>query len=89
MRTGCAAPPKSARCSCRTRPSVNELWTPRVWPGAVLVAGEIVGTWRRAQRKLTVQAWRKLSPAEREAVVAEAEALPLPDPGTGMAVTWS
>ena len=23
------------------------LWTPRVWPGAVLVEGEIVGTWRR------------------------------------------
>src|SRR5690606_24233686 len=25
------------------------LWTSRVWPGAVLVEGELVGTWRRAQ----------------------------------------
>ena len=25
------------------------LWTPRVWPGALLVDGELVGTWRRAQ----------------------------------------
>ena len=63
-----------------------ELWTPRVWPGAVLVDGEIAGTWRRAQRKLTVQAWRRLSPAEREAIVAEAESLPLPDAGEGMSV---
>ena len=27
----------------------RELWTSRVWPGAVLVEGEVVGTWRRAQ----------------------------------------
>jgi len=27
----------------------RELWTSRVWPGAVLVEGDIVGTWRRAQ----------------------------------------
>ena len=26
-----------------------ELWTTRVWPGAVLVGGEIVGTWRRSR----------------------------------------
>jgi hypothetical protein len=25
-----------------------ELWTTRVWPGAVLVSGEIVGVWRRS-----------------------------------------
>ena len=59
----------------------GELWTPRVWPGAVLVAGEIVGTWRRAQRTFTIQAWQRLSRAAREAVVAEAESLPLPDAG--------
>ena len=23
----------------------STLWTPRVWPGAVLVEGEVVGTW--------------------------------------------
>jgi hypothetical protein len=65
-----------------------ELWTPRVWPGALLVAGEIAGTWRRAQRTMTIQAWRKLSRVARDAVVAEAESLPLPDPGNGMAVHW-
>ncbi len=68
---------------------LNELWTPRVWPGAVLVGGEIAGTWRRAGRKLSVQAWRRLTPAEREAILAEAESLPLPDPGEGMAVDWT
>jgi hypothetical protein len=66
-----------------------ELWTPRVWPGALLVAGEIVGTWRRAQRKVTIQAWRRLSRTAREAVIAEAESLPLPDPGEHMLVSWS
>jgi len=56
----------------------DTLWTPRVWPGALLVAGEIAGTWRRADRIVSVQPWRPLSAAERDAVVAEAESLPLP-----------
>jgi hypothetical protein len=55
-----------------------ELWTTRVWPGAVLVAGEIVGTWRRARADLSVQPWRRLTRAERDAVEAEAQSLPLP-----------
>ena len=67
----------------------NELWTPRVWPGALLVDGEIVGTWRRAKRILTIDTWKKLSAAARDAVAAEADTLPLPDPGEGMAVHWN
>jgi hypothetical protein len=67
----------------------NELWTPRVWPGALLVDGEIVGTWRRAKRVLTIDTWKKLSPAARDAVTAEADTLPLPDPGEGMTVHWT
>jgi hypothetical protein len=67
----------------------GELWTPRVWPGALLVDGEIVGTWRRAKRVLTIETWKKLSPAARDAVAAEADTLPLPDPGEGMTVHWS
>jgi hypothetical protein len=55
----------------------QELWTSRVWPGAVLVDGEIAGTWRRADRTLTVATWRRLSRAEREAVEGEAVSLPL------------
>ena len=66
----------------------GELWTPRVWPGAVLVDGDIVGVWRRAKRVFTIEPWKRLSGAAREAVVAEAEGLPLPDPGPTV-VNWS
>lgn len=66
----------------------GELWTPRVWPGALLVDGEIAGTWRRAGRSVSLQAWKRLSRAKRDAVVAEAESLPLPDPGK-TTVGWS
>jgi Winged helix DNA-binding domain len=54
------------------------LWTPRVWPGALLVEGELAGTWRRAGATATIQTWRRLSPVARDAVEAEAESLPLP-----------
>ena len=64
------------------------LWTPRVWPGAVLIAGEIAGTWRRAGAVLTVDAWRELSSAERDAVAAEAASLPLPGAGQPVTVRW-
>ena len=72
--------PDAARCA--------ELWTSRVWPGAVLVGGEIVGTWRRAQADLSVQPWRRLTPAERDAVEAEAHSLPLPGIEGQIAVRW-
>jgi hypothetical protein len=65
-----------------------ELWTPRVWPGAVLVAGEIAGTWRRAQHKLAIDSWRRLTRAERAAVEAEAQSLPLPGLEREIAVAW-
>jgi hypothetical protein len=67
----------------------GELWTPRVWPGALLVGGEVVGVWRRAQEKLTIQTWKRLSRAAREAVVAEAESLPLPDLAGRIVVDWA
>ena len=66
----------------------RELWTPRVWPGALLVAGTVVGTWRRAQARVTIRTWQRLSPATRRAVVAEAESLPLPDAAGRMTVEW-
>lgn len=67
----------------------GELWTSRVWPGAVLAAGEIVGTWRRAHADVTVQPWRKLTRAERAAVEMEAESLPLPGlEAKRVAVRW-
>jgi hypothetical protein len=64
------------------------LWTPRVWPGGLLIDGEIAGTWRRADAVMTVETWRRLSPTERDAVVAEAESLPLPGLGRRIAVRW-
>jgi Winged helix DNA-binding domain len=67
----------------------GELWTPRVWPGALLVAGEVAGTWRRAGPLVTIQAWRSLTAAERDAVTAEAESLPLPDLTRAVTVSWS
>jgi hypothetical protein len=64
------------------------LWTPRVWPGAMLVGGEVAGTWRRAGRVLTAQPWRQLSRAERDALIAEAQSLPLPGIGRGIVLRW-
>ncbi len=65
------------------------LWTPRVWPGGLLVEGEIVGTWRRADAVMTVQPWRRLSRAESDAVAAEAESLPLPGIAGRIVVRWT
>lgn len=67
----------------------DALWTSRVWPGALLVAGEVAGTWRRADNVVVVQPWRPLTPTERDAVAAEAESLPLPLPLTrAISVRW-
>jgi Winged helix DNA-binding domain len=66
----------------------SELWTPRVWPGALLVAGKVVGTWRRAEGRVTIRTWRPLSRAAREAVVAETESLPLPVEAGRIVVSW-
>ena len=66
-----------------------ELWTSRVWPGAVLVDGEVVGTWRRAQTDLSVQPWRRLTGPERDAVEAEAHSLPLPGVEGQIVVRWN
>jgi hypothetical protein len=64
------------------------LWTSRVWPGALLVEGETVGTWRRAEHVLTIQPWRDLSRAQRDAVEAEASSLPLPGINRPMDIRW-
>jgi len=64
------------------------LWTPRVWPGALLVEGEIAGTWRRSEGDVTVAPWRPLSAAEAAVVEAEAVALPLPGVPAPIRVSW-
>ena len=60
----------------------GQLWTTRVWPGAVLVNGEIAGVWRRSAADVSIDLWRRLSSAEWAAVEAEALSLPLRRPIT-------
>lgn len=64
------------------------LWTTRVWPGALLVDGEIAGTWRRATADLAIELWQPLSPAQREAVEVEGMSLPLPGLTSEVKVRW-
>lgn len=65
-----------------------ELWTPRVWPGALLVDGSIAGTWRRAYELVSVRTWARLSRGARQAVEAEAAAMPLPGLRRPVDVRW-
>jgi hypothetical protein len=64
------------------------LWTSRVWPGAVLVRGEVVGTWRRAGPRFAIQSWRRISATDRDAVEAETASLPLPGLQGRIRVRW-
>jgi Winged helix DNA-binding domain len=66
----------------------GELWTPRVWPGAFLVDGEVAGTWRRAEATVAIRPWRRLSRRTREAAAREAESLPLPGLQRPIGVRW-
>jgi Winged helix DNA-binding domain len=65
----------------------DRLWTPRVWPGAVLVDGEVRGVWRRAHDTVTIESWGRLPRAAVAAVEAEAASLPIPD-AEAIAVRW-
>ncbi len=65
------------------------LWTPRVWPGALLVDGEVCGTWRRAGHVVRVETWTGLSAGQRAAVEAEAATLPLPALEKPIEVVWA
>ena len=67
----------------------DELWTSRVWPGAVLAAGEVVGTWRRSQHLVTIQPWRSLDAAVCDRIAEEATSLPLPHIDREIVVEWS
>jgi hypothetical protein len=64
------------------------LWTPRVWPGGLLIDGEVAGTWRRADTAMTVQPWRPLSSAERDTVAAEVASLPIPGIQGRIVLRW-
>lgn len=66
----------------------SELWTSRVWPGALLVDGEIAGVWRRSAGAVSIETWRRFTAREREAVEAEAMVMPLPELKGPMTVRW-
>jgi len=66
----------------------DQLWTPRVWPGAVLVEGEIVGTWRRANARVDITLWQKPKGSQKEAIEAEAKSFPLPGLQGKIVVRW-
>src|SRR5947208_1460085 len=55
----------------------SELWPKSVWPGALLLNGELVGTWRRQVGRVTVRAWRPLEPEVKEAVEEEVSRMPI------------
>jgi hypothetical protein len=67
----------------------GELWTPRVWPGAVVVDGEVAGTWRRSAAVVTITPWHRLTSAAREAVELEAQSFPLPALEGRIRVRWA
>ena len=64
------------------------LWTSRVWPGAVLADGEIIGTWRRSGAVVAVEPWGRVDPEVETRVVAQAQSLPLPGIDGAIAVEW-
>ncbi|HEY2888302.1 MAG TPA: crosslink repair DNA glycosylase YcaQ family protein, partial [Candidatus Limnocylindrales bacterium] len=66
-----------------------EAWTTRVWPGIVLVGGEVAGTWRRAEHQVSVRSFETLDAAARRAIEAEAERLPLPGLRRSVTVRWA
>lgn len=67
----------------------KQLWPSRVWPGAILIDGDVVGVWRRARHVLSAQPWTRLSARQRQAVEAEATALPLPGVDRDIVIHWA
>lgn len=55
---------------------------------AVLVDGDVVGTWRRADQTVTVSLWRPLAVGLRDIVEQEASGLPVPRTGGAPRVRW-
>lgn len=66
----------------------GQLWTSRVWPGALLINGVVAGTWRRADAVVAVHPWRRVSRGERVAVESEAASLPLPGVTRSIDTRW-
>ena len=80
---------RTANCSSPDPRRRSELWTSRVWPGALLVNTEIAGVWRRASEIVTIDTWRPLTKTETQEVETEAAALPLPGLTRPIQVRWT
>lgn len=63
------------------------LWPQSVPPGALLVDGEIAGTWRRQGTRVTIDAWEPPAAEVRRETEQEAATLPLPY-GRAASVRW-
>ncbi|MEM9464032.1 MAG: crosslink repair DNA glycosylase YcaQ family protein [Actinomycetota bacterium] len=64
----------------------DRLWTPRVWPGALLVDERLVGTWRRSGDQMAIETWTAPDAATVAAVEAEVATLPLEE--QPLIVSW-
>ena len=64
----------------------NELWPKSVWPGALLVNGEIVGTWRRQVGRVVVHSWQK--PSAKIKAQVEEEVMNMPIVSKNKDVRW-
>ena len=64
----------------------NELWPKSVWPGALLVNGEIVGTWRRQVGRVVVHTWQK--PSTKIKAQVEEEVMNMPIVSKNKDVHW-
>lgn len=73
--------PKAARQSL--------LWTPRVWPGAILADGAILGTWRRSTNVVSASLWTKVPRRLLADVEAEAMSLPIPEVAGSMRLDFA
>ena len=65
-----------------TRPDVEPVVAGRLWPkapppGAVIASGEVVGTWRRQGRHVTIHPWITMTPEQLRLASDLAEAFPL------------
>jgi hypothetical protein len=77
MRTSCSTE-RSGSFSCRGRISGSGSGRPAFGQAPSSPRGEIRGTWRRAQHTVRIDAWTRLPRRTRDAIEAEARALPLP-----------
>ncbi len=56
----------------------SELWPKSdVWPGTLLVHGELAGTWRRQAGWVTIRAWRRINSEIREIAEREVDSMPI------------